>query len=37
MFALKTGLIKRRQICHFLDVSGKVLSLINFANDPYTL
>ena len=25
------------QICHFLDVSGKVLSLICFANDPCTL
>ena len=27
----------RRQICYFLDISGKVLSLIRFANDPYTL
>ena len=26
-----------RQICYFLDVSRKVLSLIRFANDPYTL
>ena len=26
-----------RQICYFLDVSGKVLSLIRLANDPYTL
>ena len=25
-----------REICHFLDVSEKVLSLIHFANDPYT-
>ena len=26
-----------RQICYFLDLSRKVLSLIRFANDPYTL
>ena len=28
---------KCRQICYFLDVSEKVLSLIGFGNDPYTL
>ena len=28
---------KCKQICYFLDVSEKVLSLIGFANDPYTL
>ena len=26
-----------RQICYLLDVPEKVLSLIRFANDPYTL
>ena len=26
-----------KQICYFFDVSGKVLLLIRFANDPYTL
>ena len=36
MHELKTGLL-RRKICFFLDISGKVLSLIRFANDPYTL
>ena len=37
MHDLKTGLLICRQICYFLDVSGKVLSLTRFANDPYTL
>ena len=37
MHDLKTELLICRQICYFLDVSGKVLPLIRFANDPYTL
>ena len=36
MRELKTGLYAR-QICYFLHVSGKLLSLIRFANEPYTL
>ena len=36
MHELKTGLYAD-QFCSFLDISGKFLSLIRFANDPYTL
>ena len=36
MHALKTGLNAHR-FATFLDVFKKVLSLIRFANDPYTL
>ena len=39
MHALKTGFNAPRfaNFFDFLDVSEKVLSLIRFANDPYTL
>ena len=36
MHELKTGLYAD-QFCSFLDISGKFLSLIRSANDPYTL
>ena len=36
MHALKTGL-NADKVATFLDFSEKVLSLIRFANDPYTL
>ena len=36
MHELKTGLYAD-QFCSFLDISGTFLSLVRFANDPYTL